>query len=191
MQSEASAILDSLIDEKVRAVLIGALGITEFTDLDSQIDNGVLKNDADQKWKDLVNGKTYDGKKWNGLLYTMGGVKKSLLANYVFYFYMSEDTTSYTGIGVAKQQGKNTQIVSNVPRLVKAWNTFLEGYQGFSDGRLPKVQYRDGLTYVDFLNNGTQVDTGERSLLRFLSDHSDVYENVSRQTYPMANRYGL
>ena len=190
MQSDAALVLNSIIEEKVREVLIGALGHAEFALLDAQITDGVLNAGADQKWKDLVNGVTYDGKKWNGLIYTQGGRVKSLLVPYVFHAYMSEDTPDYTGIGAAIQQGKNSTIVSNVPTLVKAWNNFLEMYQGYSTGMLPKVQTNGGLMYVDFLNN-SYTDNNVITLLRYLSDHNDIYNGTSKRHYPMANRYDL
>ena len=77
--------LDYFIDEKVRLLLsTKALGGTLFAEFNGYVSNGVLSNTAPQKWKDLVNGKTYtkDDKTyiWEGLLQTKGTFKKSLLA---------------------------------------------------------------------------------------------------------------
>lgn len=191
LQSDVKNEIDELIDEKVCEVLTGALGVIQFDELDSQIAFGVLDANADQKWKDLVNGVTYDGKKWNGLLYSRGGVKKSLLSDYVYYFYLNEFSPSLTGVGFARQTGKNVENVSNVPQLVKTWNRFVEQYQGNRDGGLPRVQHRYGLTYLDWLGGTRQRNDGSVTLLQYLSDHSDVYPNSTRWRYPLDNRFGL
>ena len=47
-------------DEKPRLLLQNSLGSVLFTDLDSQVTNGILDNDADQKWKDLVNSRSFN-----------------------------------------------------------------------------------------------------------------------------------
>lgn len=190
MQSDAQKRINDIIDEKVREVLMGALGFEQFAGFDNQVVNGELLINADQKWKDLVEGVTYDGKKWNGLTYALGGAKKSFLVPYVFYHYLSEDQPNYTGIGMAIQRGKNQEIVSKVPTLSEAWNDFLEGYQGWKTGVLPRVQTHYGATFVDFLGHNYQ-DRNIVTLIRYLADHSDVYESTPKIHYPRDNRYGL
>lgn len=190
MQSEAQTKLNYIIDDKVREVLINALGSVNFDEFDSHVTNGLLDTNAPQKWKDLVNGVSYDGKKWNGLRYAQGGALKSLLVPYCFYTYLYEEVPSFSGIGTVISNGKNTQQVSSVPKLVRAWNDFITQYQGYSTSMLPKVQRHYGATYVDFLGHN-YGDNKAVTLLRYLSDHNDVYESTSKVHYPMANRYDL
>jgi hypothetical protein len=59
-----------------------------FEELKTNTTNGELNNDAPQKWVNLVDGSNYtiDGTvyTWQGLRYSEGAFKVSLLANYVY-----------------------------------------------------------------------------------------------------------
>jgi hypothetical protein len=189
MQTEVSDNLEMLVDEKVRLFLQVILGFELYTDLDDNITNGVLDANAPQKWKDLVNGKDYtDGsKRWDGLLQTYGTYKKSLLANYVFYYWLSGNTTSVSGVGEVNIKAKNAVNVMPNQRLSTVWNGFIEMYQGTRTTKFATVERGHGAIYMDWQQ--TQIETVP--LTTFIRDHISEYSNALLPVFPLANKYGL
>jgi hypothetical protein len=83
-----------------------------------------------QRIKDIVEGKEYelsDGEliKWNGL---KNSDKISLIAYYVYYWYLRNNATSLQGIGVVKQKGENSNIANMNMKISAAWNRLQELY---------------------------------------------------------------
>jgi len=164
-------------DEKPRLLLQMALGSVLFDDLDANVTSGVLDVGAPQKWKDLVDGVTYDTDKvWRGLNYEQGSFKVSLLAYFTFWHWFN-DNVVLGGTGNEVQvQSKNANNVNSTSYQVQIWNKFLEMYQGTEDfGCLPKLSYVNGATFVDYwggIENSNYV-----SLLQFLRDNPTDYPN--------------
>jgi hypothetical protein len=74
----------------------------------------------------LQNGKEYTDRtgrlvKWQGLRQT-SPVKKSLVANYVYYQWLRDQDTQNTTIGVAQAKSENAARVSPIDKMVNAWN---------------------------------------------------------------------
>jgi hypothetical protein len=156
-------------DEKPRLLLQKALGNVLFAELNAEVENGVLKLTAPQKWKDLVNGKVYDGKVWKGLNYSEGSFKVSLLAYYTYWYWLNElDSSNY------QTQAKNADNINPTSNLVDVWNKFLEMYQGLNVYNLPTVSYRNGTTFVDYFN---KQNSNYVSLLQFLAENPDDFPN--------------
>lgn len=86
-----------------------------------------------QRIKDLVEGKEYTVGdytiKWNGLKNTD---KISLIAYYVFYWYLRNITTQTTTLGETGAKVENASMSSPVQRLSGAWHRLLTLY-GFSN----------------------------------------------------------
>lgn len=176
--SGSSEQLNLYIDERVRSLLTHCLGVDLFNDLDSDIASGVLKDDAKQRWKDLVNGVTYtkDGisYKWKGLKYTNGLQKQSLLADFVYHEYTSDMLMKNKQI-----TPKNVSITSKATFLANIWNSFVSQYQG-GFGICKTINFIDYDSYVLSSNEQSKVV----SLIKFLHDNSDIYENAQLYLFP-------
>jgi len=162
-------------DEKPRLLLQMCLGNVLFSQLDSQVTFGVLNTDADQKWKDLVNGVEYDGKVWKGLNYQSGSFKISLLAYYTYWFWVNDSYTSNFQI-----QAKNADNINPTATMVDIWNKFLEMYQGTNNYCLPSVSYYRCATFVDYYGNN---NSNYVSLLQFLKDNPTNYPDPQLYTF--------
>lgn len=167
------------IDKYARLLLQNALGNVLFDDLNSDIENGSLKSDADQKWKDLVNGKSYEynGKtfKWKGLLFTEGAFKGSVLAQYTYYHWHLDQISQMSGIGEVKGNAVNTTNVNSTRRSVKVWNEYIEMYQGGAAQDSYKFSYVNGIPFHDYF---TQDVSDYVSLLTFLRHNETDYPNA-------------
>jgi len=174
--------VNAYIDSCAPKLLTNALGTSLFADLNSQITDGELNDDADQKWKDLVNGVEYtkDDKTyvWRGLVYENGLFKESLLTPYVWCEWYRDNLTTMTGVGQVQLQAKNADVVNHKPLLVKNWNTFLEMYQGFTSYECaPRVNFIDGVCFVDYFNGNNT--NNEVNLIQFLKDNPTNYPDAN------------
>lgn len=185
--------LDYFIDEKVRLLLsTKALGSVLFTEFNGYVVNGVLPNTAPQKWKDLVNGKTYtkDGETyvWEGLLQTKGTFKKSLLAYYTYYYWLMDSVSLMGGIGEVRGEAKNAVNVNSTQRLTTIWNEFVRMYQG-ENTCFNGVKYLyNGVPITDYYNqnSGNYV-----SLLQYLKDNETDYPDATLEMFEFKNQLGL
>lgn len=179
--------LDMDIDKYVRLFLQRTLGWETFEELDSYILEGVLQNDAPQKYKDLVNGVTYTHEdkvcRWQGLAYSEGLNNISLMAYFVYYQrYL---TTINSGLGQAVAEPKNGMLQNPSEHLTSVWNEFILMYQG---NNAPQGQvYNFGQTlFVDFY--GMQNENQIVNLLQYLGHKKDDFENVNAPFLNFQNR---
>lgn len=185
--------LEYFIDEKVRLLLsTKALGNVLFTEFNGYVANGVLSNTAPQKWKDLVNGKTYtkDGESyvWEGLLQTKGTFPKSLLAYYTYYYWLMDNVSLLGGVGEVRGEAKNAISVNSTQRLVKVWEDFVKMYQG-ENACYNGVKYiYNGVPITDYYNqnSGNYV-----SLLQYLYDNETDYPDATLEMFEFKNQLGL
>ena len=180
--------LDSFIEQYERDILITTLGYDLYKELQSNLEvlNGQteqsVKVSSDQKWKDLVNGKEYDGKVWRGLNYQEGSFKVSLLAYYTFWSWLNDNTTTMGSGGEVQVQSKNANNVNPTSTLVQIWNSFIEMYQGLPYNYcFPSVSFYNGATFVDYFNGG--INSNYVSLLQFLRDNPTNYPNPQLYTF--------
>jgi len=165
--------LQAEIDEREDELLLSFLGQAQKAELYDQFEsNGDWKPTALQKWKDLVDGVDFNDKHWNGLRYTIGTKKISLIAYYVYFYYLKEDFSTYSTTGIQVAQAENA--ISQLPneKQVSAWNRFVNIYNG---GNIQTKNYAFSRNW-----NGTMLrwNNGERnevSLYDFMSAKSDVY----------------
>lgn len=188
--------LEWYIDKYARQLLQNALGNVLFDDLNSDITNGALDAGADQKWKDLVNGKsyTYHGKtyKWKGLIFTEGAFKGSILAQYTYYHWHKDQLSRMSGMGETKGSAVNSQAVNSTSKSVKSWNDYISMYQGnVSTTRPCSVSYANGIPFYDYYN--ASVDSDYVCLLDFLThnetDYPDAQLRIEAEGYE--NTMGL
>ena len=174
--------ITNLITEIERDILLNSLGLTQYNFL--QVALADLPN-ADQKWKDLVNGVEYDGKVWEGLNNDL-----SLLAYAVKYFYLNGNTQFITSVGVAVPQSENATTVNPAYKLVNCWNKFITKYQGGLRD-CPEYYYKNGATVIDWI--GSNANQIEVSLYRFLIDKKEDYEFDAGKfmVYENQNTFGI
>lgn len=178
-QSGNATILGYYGDEKPRLLLQMSLGNVLFSQLDSQVTNGILDNDADQKWKDLVNGCTYDGKVWRGLNYTEGSFKVSLLAYFTFWNWLNDSNSNNY-----QTQVKNADNINPTSTMVNIWNRFLEMYQGLNN-----VVCRQSHSNIRLISlNDYDICYNENksnyvNLLQFLQDNATDYPDAQLYTF--------
>lgn len=178
--------LDSLITKCERELLLNALGVTLYDELQIALAKLPFVPDtepptlgtAEQKWIDLVNGKNYnnaDGnvKRWDGLT---GYDKQSLIAFFIFTKYLRNDNETYATVGTVKNDAKNATNVSATPKFIQAYNKFIEAYQG-SNFTSPAILI-NGFGSIGYDWSGTEKV--QVSLLRYLTDSNELVEN----TYP-------
>ena len=192
MDADNLTILTQYVDEFARKLLKDALGYDLFKELDTNITNGVLDAGAPQKWLNFVNGCEYtkDGKtyKWNGLIFTEGLHKSSLLAKFVFYHWLKDNVTTITGTGEKSIKSVNADSVNTNQRLVTVWNDFVSEYQG-SNTRFPTVWYKGATKVIDWFGSGESL--GYVSLIQFLTDNETNYPDATLITYSLQNQFGL
>lgn len=178
--------LELLIELCERQILLNALGVENYEQLKLAIDD--LPN-ADQKWRDLINGITYtddNGIKviWNGLV---GYQKMSLLACFVYCEYLRNKEQLLTTTGVVKNNSANADNVSATPKFIKVWNIFLNQYQGqYSEN--PKVLTNGfGEIGLDY----SQGNNREVSLYQYLQSHKTDFADFRFKFYENFNSFGI
>lgn len=174
--------LEQLIDEKVRLFLLNFLTFDEFTAFNSYLVDGIFPINTTgipQKWIDLVNGKG----NWKGLIYTKGTYKGSILADYVYYYWLVQNVSYMTGTGDTKANPKGASSVNPTQRIVGVWNDFVNQYQGDILDRFSRY-----LSEYSYVNNSI---SNEVYLMQFLTDNNDIYPNENRCCFNFQNQLGL
>jgi hypothetical protein len=196
-----SAELDSFIEKYERECLIKCLGFQLATallgELDSTKANG-LKDSADAKWDELLNGKSYtdgngDAVVWRGIRFkefdTDSNPSRSFLANYVFCNYEQNHDVFRVAVGSVKPKAANAFTVSNAPRVTQAWREMVEMIHGKEwKGQVIVKNIGWGVDYY--------YDNSEVSLHKFIRDMNDAttdYYPDFKPGYfnPMKNQFGI
>lgn len=178
MDSDTLLSLNIAIDRYVRLFLQNALGYTLFTELDSYVIDGVLDAGAPQKWLDLVNGKD----EWKGLKFEEGSYKGSMMAKFVFYFWLKDYVSLVTGTGEKTITATDTVGVNSTQRLVNIWNDFVKDNQGY---------YNPCHHFVSFDCYWTGLSTQPNTLLGFLTKNEIDYPEAKKTIYKIQNQLGL
>lgn len=122
--------LDWFINKFEPQFLLQVLGY----ELDKAFAAGLAEDPVPQKWADLKDGVEYTGldgrlRKWRGFIETVvegeDGQKQSMIANYVYYFFMRGVVTQTTGIGETVTKAENADIVSPADKMCYAWNEMI------------------------------------------------------------------
>lgn len=120
-------VLTTFIDEYERDYLVKALGYSIFKLLKEELP---INDNSDQKWKDLVNGKEYTKEGvllyWKGLLFTENQTQISPIAFYIWYHFLENGLSNYTGTGLKSEKTKNASKANPAYKAVKAWNKFFD-----------------------------------------------------------------
>lgn len=113
--------------EKEEELLLNFLGYAQLNELKAQFeDTGAWKANALDKWKNLVDGVG----NWKGLRFKIGTSKYSLIAYYVYFYYIGLDFKQYSTTGFSIPVSKETLWQSPNQSQTRAWNKFVKMYQG-------------------------------------------------------------
>ena len=166
----ASAVteIDFFITEYERELLLNALGVTLYDELQAE-----LPTPTTQKWIDLVDGKSYTinskTKQWNGL---KGANMQSLIAFYVYCQYLRNDNSTYLTTGIGQNTANNAERSDPSPKYVKAWNRFLNQYQGkgYNYGYPTVIYNGSGMVGLDYYGQ----DNIEVNMFQYLTDQNEL-----------------
>ncbi|NHJ85909.1 MAG: hypothetical protein FK734_10635 [Asgard group archaeon] len=100
--------------------------------------NLVINNQNTEPYKSLINGKeyevTYNGRtvkvKWNGL---KNADKISLIAYYVYCYYLKQKATHISAVGAIKMKLENSDYANASNKIFSAWVKFSELYGDSND----------------------------------------------------------
>lgn len=211
--------LQKFIDVYERLLLIDALGVTLYNELEAALQmqpfNPSGSGTAAQKWQDLVLGKDYEisGEtyRWDGL---RGFQQQSLVAFWVYCMYLLNHESTFTTNGIVRPDSANALNVSGNRKYNTAFRTFTEMYQGqyinslisqntFTNYRLTNRSF--GLSFTDLLigrrnvllnrniypnNNSVRV-----SLYTYLIDQNELDEtsfpDFDFRFYRVSNAFGI
>lgn len=182
--------IDDYINKYGRLFMRETLGNVLFKDLMLNLDNGELKENASQKWVDLINGKEYTK---NGETYTWQGIKggcdlykDSVLAYFVYLNYF--EITYFTGFSLASTEAKNSTIINPSNHLVEIHNDFVSLYQGSSNYNPINYFHSNEVIFRDFYHSN---DSGFVSYMQFLLDNETNYPKVSIKPLQFKNSLGI
>lgn len=166
----ATAQLNEEIESIEQSLLLDILGYEQLQELMAQFDeDGEWVEDPIQKWVDLVDGVD----DWKGLRYTIGTKKISLIAYYVFFYYLGTDFQTYSTTGMQIPRAENSLYNNPSVKQTTVWNKFIEMYIGDKRFGLPRVENNwNG----DFLNFSGKVIGNEISLYDYLMKNRDLYD---------------
>lgn len=177
------------VDEYEREIINKGLGKQLADEFYSNIDSttGELLPGADAKWDRLLNGHTYTKSNlqyyWQGLISESGTFKSSLMAYYVYFYYILQGATQQSTMGILKADAENSKTASATPKMVKAWRKMYDWYSGDNNHYHPyNIQVKNRIVFTDYYGDGNR----EVSLYTFIKDNESDYDNWVFT--PIANR---
>lgn len=181
--------LEVFIEEKESELLLSFLGYEQYTELLSQLTpDGSFIASPIQKWVDLVEGKD----DWRGLRYqvgALGGVYKSLIANYVYFYWLALDNTYYSVAGLQRPESANSTSIMPNDVQAKVWNEFVVMY-GYNDtSNWPTFFHNWNGLGMRWNNQSQRLNFV--SLYEFMTRNSDVYDTSKFTFYPPTNAFNL
>jgi len=187
--------LDAYILQYEKELMTYALGYAAYKSFNDSFNvDGSLKPGAEQRWKDLIDGKEYtnpngDLVKWDGLRYTLGSFKYSLIADYVFSKFLNDHSRTFSGTGMVKEGASGATVESSIPRVAESWDTFIDKYQGNStESGYPRLIQKEGLIGIDW---SSDFDASNITLYRFLSDNDADYSDAKFSFFGRINSFGI
>jgi|SRR5690606_30937664 len=111
--------LCTYINEYQDQYLKKALGIPFYR----LFEDGLM--DEEKRFVDIVNGRYYGNKEWEGLRNV--SLKRSIIADYVYFYWNATHATSSTVIGESVPESKNSRRTSPKQKMTDAWNRAVTG----------------------------------------------------------------
>lgn len=169
--------IDLLCVKVEKYILLHALGLTLYNELFAITDFDLPEN---ERWKKLVQGDEYDGKKWDGL-----DNDYSLIAYRVYEMYVTQTNTYLSATGVTKVEAENATDITPAYKIATANQNFIDKYQG---DYLNNPNFYDG--FVDWYGN----DSIEKSLYGYLMDKIadfPTWDASQFRVYETKNSFGI
>jgi len=181
----ATAQLNEEIESIEQSLLLDILGYEQLQELMAQFEeNGDWVEDPNPKWVELVDGVD----DWKGLRYTIGTKKISLIAYYVFFYYLGTDFQTYSTTGMQIPRAENSLYNNPSVKQTTVWNKFIRMYIGDVRYGLPVLENNwNG----DFLNFSGKVIGNEVSLYDYLMKNRDLYDTTYFTVKSHINYMGL
>lgn len=191
--------LDVIIEKYERVLLLDALGVTLYNELQTALKN---ISTAAQKWKDLVQGADYTINnqvyRWDGL---QGYNNDSLIAYFIYTQYLVNDELTYTTTGMVRNEASNAITAPFNTKYVRAWNNFTQMYQAdlyrYSN-RCYNFYKRNNwyLSYWESLEVYRNINVNVKaSLWQFLNDSNTLdataFPDFQFKVYAPCNRFGI
>lgn len=177
----------ALIDEKESEFLLSFLGFEQYTELLSQLTvSGTFIDDPIQKWVDLVDGSG----SWKGLRYKIGSYKKSIIAYYVYFYWLGQYSYTATVMGLQKPESANSTGIIPNDAQAKVWDKFLSQY-GYTNVYRSNPYFFHNWNGTGIVWTGSNYNSNETSLYEFMSKNSDVYDLSFFSNYSPVNPYNL
>jgi hypothetical protein len=177
--------LNEEIESIEQSLLLDILGYEQLQELNAQFEpNGDWIANPVQKWVDLVDGKD----DWKGLRYTIGTKKISLIAYYVFFYYLGMDFQTYSTTGMQIPMAENSQTNNPSVKQVSVWNKFIGMYVGrgmYDNGDVSSNWNGD---YISF---GDTMIGNEVTLYRYLTNNRNIYDVTFFTNKTPLNYFGL
>ena len=172
--------IDALCIEIEKTILVNALGLTTYNELQLAIADE-FTNPLYASYKKLVNGDEYDGKIWVGLKYDL-----SLIANAVWIEYVMQKNTNLSAVGNSQVNLEKGTLVTPMYKIANARVSFIKQYQG---------EYLDEPIVIgNFIDWQGCNDSVEVSLYRYLSEKKTDFPNVDLNKfkfYEQINSFGI
>lgn len=123
----------SLYEDEILKLL---LGYKTWKEMKAAYDASVATTDPVPlitKWENLINGAEFSFEfngvtidtKWEGFKNTS---KKSLIANYVYFFHRRNNVSQNSGVGETLSVVENSKIINPMAKLHNAWNKMIDMY---------------------------------------------------------------
>ncbi len=150
-QNALNSDMAGFITQYEKEALIMLLGYELYKDF--------IANPADTRWARLISGHEYDVDfagttttiKWNGLTNTD---LLSLLAYYIYYWYMNFHATDTTSVGESVIEKENALGVTPIQKMTSAWNNFLHLYGKVNGSIINPTAYNFLNKFKDDETNG-------------------------------------
>lgn len=173
--------IDALCIEIEKTILVNALGLTTYNELQLAIADE-FTNPLYASYDKLVNGDEYEGKIWVGLKYDL-----SIIAQAVWIEYVMQKNTNLSAVGNSQVNLEKGTLVTPMYKIANASASFIKQYQG---------QILDEPIIYDnyFIDWQGCDDSVEVSLYRYLSDKKTDFPNVDLNKfkfYEQINSFGI
>ena len=152
-QTGSGSVLDHFIDKCEHDVLIKCLGYALYKEFQSNLElkegniTYTIKDDADQKWKDLFTGKEYtkDGVPvcWRGIIFKSGDLNRSFIANYVFCEYRKSEYYD------PREVDNKTVRMTPEQEYISSYNQFQELVVEGNNGEVSLYQFIRDMNELD------------------------------------------
>jgi hypothetical protein len=173
--------IDNLCIEIEKTILVNALGLTTYNELQLAIADE-FTNPLYASYDKLVNGDEYDGKIWVGLKHDL-----NLIAQVVWIEYVMQKNTNLSAVGNSQVNLEKGTLVTPMYKIANASVNFIKQYQG--------EILEQPIIYDNYFYDWQGCnDSVEVSLYRYLSDKKADFANVDLNKfkfYEQINSFGI